>query len=52
MLTSLSVFILAVFSHMLFSRMNIRIHSVLSLIAGAFLSVIAWQVYLIAKVLL
>ena len=52
MLTSLSVFILAVFSHMLFSRMNIRIHSVLSLIACAFLSVIAWQVYLIAKVLL
>lgn len=52
MLTSLSVFILAVFSHLIFTRMNIRVHSVLSLIVCAFLSVIAWQIYLITKVVL
>jgi len=52
LLTSLSVFILAVFSHLIFSRVNIRVHSVLSLIVGAFLSVIAWQIYLITKIVL
>ena len=52
LLTSLSVFILAVFSHIIFGRLNIRVHSLLSLIACAFLTVIVWQVYLIAKVLL
>jgi hypothetical protein len=52
LLTSLSVFILAVFSHLILGRLNIRVHSLLSLIAGAFLSVIVWQVYLISKVVL